>query len=73
MGRNSHFSGCAPKSPAWPGLWQALDEIAPAEEKGDRARRIGKRLAKWRGRVVEGKKLASVTDRTGVQVWTLVA
>ncbi len=42
-----------------PELMAVVEDLAPSSEKGDRSKKIAKQLQKWRGRVVDGKRLSS--------------
>jgi hypothetical protein len=57
-----------------PGLWDALEALAPQERFGDRAKKLGVILRKRQGRVVGTVKLSGWTDsHTKTKVWGFVA
>jgi hypothetical protein len=45
------------------GLRHVVTRVVPLDERGDRSRRFGRILARWRGRVVGGRRLASTADQ----------
>jgi hypothetical protein len=45
------------------GLRRVVTRVVPLDERGDRSRRFGRILARWRGRVVGGRRLASTADQ----------
>jgi hypothetical protein len=55
-------------------LRHAVTRIVPLDERGDRSRRLGNKLHRWRGRVVGGRRLVGAVDaHAKVQRWRVEA
>jgi hypothetical protein len=44
------------------GLHHVINRIVPLDDRGDRSKKLGRTLGRWRGRVVGGRRIAAAID-----------